>query len=157
VVDLPSFLVIEATAPVWLLAGLGLIALSLLVPEPALVAMGFAGVVTALVALTIVELPRQLLIWGVLSLGMTLILRGMVPSPSKALEQAQYAQISTRIPPGDLGKVQYEGSSWRARCQVSDVELSPGEWVAVVGRQGNVLTVLPIPDPATPPLKKSRN
>ncbi|NJL23533.1 MAG: hypothetical protein HC895_26345 [Leptolyngbyaceae cyanobacterium SM1_3_5] len=47
------------------------------------------------------------------------------------------------IPPGGLGEVSYDGSLWRARCQISDVELRAGQPVHVVSRQGNTLTVLP--------------
>lgn len=128
----------------WLIGGLVLLGLSLLAPEPTLVAMGFAGLIMALVSLSIVSLSKQLLVWGILSAAITLILRGMTPRHSQALQRTQYAQVNTLIPPGGVGKVSYEGVLWNACCKISDVAIAPGQMVNVVGRQGNTLFVTPI-------------
>jgi membrane protein implicated in regulation of membrane protease activity len=129
----------------WLIGGLVMLGFSLLVPEPTIVAFGFSALVTAIVAMSIPLLPKQLLIWGVLSVGFILILRGLVPRNSKALEPSRYARVCEAIPPGGTGHVHYEGAVWQARCQISDEAIAPEATVSVVGRQGNTLVVLPIP------------
>ena len=139
-----QLLITQPNSSLWLIGGLILLGISLLAPEPTLVAMGFAGLITALVSLSISSLAKQLLVWGILSAAITLILRGMTPRQSKALQHAQYAQVDTLIPPGGMGKVSYEGVLWNACCQISDVAIAPGEMVNVIGRQGNTLFVTPI-------------
>ena len=142
--NIQQFLTTQPHSSLWLIGGLVLIGLSLLAPEPTLVAMGFAGLITALVSLSIFSLPKQLLVWGILSAAITLILRGMTPKQSKALQNAQYAQVNTLIPPGGVGKVSYEGVLWNACCEINEVAIAPGQMVNVIGRQGNTLFVTPI-------------
>lgn len=143
--NLPEFLSGSVGPEFWVIGGLILLGISLVVPEPTIVALGFAGLVTAAVAISITEFTKQLLVWGILTLAFTLIIRGLVPRNSKSLEHDKYAQVSEAIPPGGMGHVSYEGSIWSARAQISDVAISPGQKVSVVGRQGNILIVVPIP------------
>ncbi|MDA0672464.1 MAG: NfeD family protein [Cyanobacteria bacterium] len=131
----------------WLVWGLGLLGLSLLIPEPTIVSLGCAGLVTALVALTITSLPKQLLVWGILSGAFILIFRGLVPRQARSLAPARHARVRETIPPGGVGRVFYEGGIWQARCQISDVAIAPEETVTVVSRQGNTLIVTPWPNP----------
>ncbi|MBE7380220.1 MAG: NfeD family protein [Leptolyngbya sp. SIO1E4] len=142
---LPNLLTLTLGPVPWLVGGLILLGFSLLVPRPTIVSLGFAGMITALVALSVPLFPSQLLIWGVLSGGFTLILRGLVPQESKALEPARYARVCEPIVPGGIGHVHYEGAIWQARCQISDVAIASDLSVVVVERQGNTLIVLPIP------------
>jgi len=51
--------------------------------------------------------------------------------------------VTETIPPSGIGLVSYEGALWRARCQISDISIAPGQMVYVVGRQGLTLMVLP--------------
>ncbi|WP_008310100.1 NfeD family protein [Leptolyngbya sp. PCC 6406] len=142
---LPDLLSLTVGPIPWLVWGLGLLGLSLLLPEPTIVSLGCASLVTSLVALTLTGLPQQLLVWGILSSAFILIFRGLVPRQSKALAPARYAQVREMIPAAGVGRVFYEGGLWQARCQISDVAISPEETVSVVGRQGNVLLVTPLP------------
>lgn len=153
-VTLPNLLALTLGPTPWLVGGLILVTFSLFVPRPLVAALGFAGVLTALLALSISPFPSQLLIWGVLSGGFTLVLRGLVPKESKALEPAQYARVSELIPPGGVGRVHYEGASWHARCQISDGAIAPNATVRVVDRQGTTLIVLPIPTSPSNPRQK---
>lgn len=129
----------------WLVGGCFLLALSLLAPNPTTTALGLAGLVTSVVAVSISALPSQLLIWGVLSAAFTLIMRGLLPQESKELEAARTARVCDAIAPGEIGRVHYEGAIWHARCQISDVAIAPHAQVAVIERQGNTLIVMPIP------------
>ncbi|NER82191.1 MAG: NfeD family protein [Leptolyngbya sp. SIO1D8] len=148
---LPNLLTLTLGPVPWLVSGLMLLGFSLLVPRPTIASFGFAGVLTALIALSIPLFASQLLIWGISSGGFILILRGLVPQESKALEPARHARVSEQIPPGGVGHVHYEGATWQARCQISDVAIAPETPVAVIDRQGNTLIVLPIPtSPSNP-------
>jgi membrane protein implicated in regulation of membrane protease activity len=129
----------------WLLLGLGLLGISLMAPNPITVSLGCAGLVTALIALSIPVLSKQLLVWAILSVAFTLILRGLVPRNSKALAPNRYARVLEVIPPGGIGRVSYDGGSWQARSQISDGAIAPEATVTVVSRQGNMLIVSPVP------------
>ncbi|HEY9887751.1 MAG TPA: NfeD family protein [Candidatus Obscuribacterales bacterium] len=149
--NLPNLLTLTVGPTPWLVGGLILLGFNLLIPEPTIAALGLAGLVTALVAVSITPLPHQLLIWGVLAAAFTLIMRGLLPKESKDLEPAKYARVCDPIPPGGMGRVQYEGAIWHARCQISDVAIADQVLVSVVDRQGTTLIVMPIPtSPSTP-------
>jgi membrane protein implicated in regulation of membrane protease activity len=146
VVTLPNLLALTVGPWPWLIWGLGLLGVSLLIPEPTIVSLGCASLVTALIALTITSLPKQLLVWGILSAAFILIFRGLVPRQARTLAPDRYARVREAIPAGGVGRVFYEGGLWQARCQISDVAIAPAETVTVVSRQGNTLIVTPLPD-----------
>jgi membrane protein implicated in regulation of membrane protease activity len=128
---------------VWLFAGLIFLLLCVLLPEPAIAALGLAALLTAIVSLAFPSILIQLIFWGILAIALALILRGFVPNKSKQLEPAAQAEVSQTIPAGGTGEVAYDGSLWRARCQISDLEVQIGMSVHVISRQGNTLLVLP--------------
>lgn len=135
---------------VWLVLGMVLLAVSLLVFEPIIAALGFAAIITAIAALSVKSFSTQLLLWGILSTSLAIVMRGMVPKVSKELEPPSEGDVSMTIPRGGLGEVEYEGTTWSARCQLSDVAITAGQRVHVVGRQGNTLIVLPMTFPDEP-------
>lgn len=127
----------------WLAGGFVFLGLGLVVGEPVMAALGIAAIITAIAALSVPSLILQLIIWGILSIALAIVLRGMVPKQSKDLRSNIDATVSETIPKGGLGVVSYEGAIWKARCQISDIAVTPGQTVHVVGRQGNTLIVLP--------------
>lgn len=127
----------------WLVLGLLFLVLGMIVGEPVVASLGLAALITAMAALTVTSIPTQVVIWGILSLALAVVLRGMVPKRAKDLNPNPEALVSETIPSGGVGLVSYEGALWKARCQVSDVTVTPGETVQVVGRQGLTLIVLP--------------
>jgi membrane protein implicated in regulation of membrane protease activity len=127
----------------WLVGGFVFLGLGLVIGEPVVAAVGIAAVITAIAALSVSSIALQLLIWGILSIALAIVLRGMVPKQSKDLRPNIEATVSETIPKGGLGVVSYEGAIWKARCQISDIAVTPGQVVHVVGRQGNTLIVLP--------------
>lgn len=139
--SLPTYLL-------WLIGGLLTLLISTVAFEPTISALGIAAVITAIAALTVTNVPVQFLIWAIIAVILALIMRGMVPSETAAgLEEPEEAEVSVTIPRGGVGEVAYEGSYWSARCQVSDVAITAGQVVHVVGRQGNTLVVLPVRSP----------
>jgi len=145
VVTIPHVLTLTLGPVPWLVGGAILLAFNLFIPSPVVASLGVAGLLTALVALNVPAFPSQLLVWGILSAGFTLVLRGLVPQESKALEPSRYARVCEQIPPGGIGRVHYEGAIWHARCQISDAAIAPESSVVVVDRQGNTLIVSPLP------------
>lgn len=143
--DLPNLLTMTLEPTPWLVLGLLLLGFNLLIPNPTMVALGFASLITALVAITISLFTSQLIIFGILSAAFTLILRGLLPQESKELGPAKYARVYQEIPPGGIGRVHYEGAIWHARCARSDVAIAPQTRVAIVERQGTTLIVRPLP------------
>jgi membrane protein implicated in regulation of membrane protease activity len=127
----------------WLIGGLIFLGLGLVVGEPVAAALGIAAVITAIAALSVPSVLMQLVIWGILSIALAVVLRGMVPKQSKDLRHSIEATVSEMIPKGGLGIVTYEGALWRARCQISDISVTPKQVVHVIGRQGNTLIILP--------------
>jgi membrane protein implicated in regulation of membrane protease activity len=141
-VDLTE-LIAEQPYTLWLLLGFLFLILGMVVGEPVVASLGIAALITAMAALTVTSLPTQVVIWGILSIALAIVLRGMVPKQAKDLSPNTAAIVSETIPKGNTGLVSYDGALWKARCQISDVTISPGETVEVVGRQGLTLIVLP--------------
>ncbi|WP_448604974.1 NfeD family protein [Thermoleptolyngbya sp.] len=127
----------------WLVGGMCCLFLNLLVFEPTITALGIAAIITSIAALSLPSVGLQMMLWGILSVALAIVMRGMVPQSSKDLAAPSEAQVSVTIPRGGVGEVTYEGTIWSARSQVSDVAIAVGQTVHVVGRQGNTLIVLP--------------
>lgn len=133
-------------APIfWLLAGLVLCLMELLIPTAFIeLTMGIAAVIVACVAWFVPSLIVQMMLWLLLSVGLTVLLRRLFPKRSKSpLQDARHAKTLTAITPGQTGRVIYEGNSWQARCEDEQVTIPPHQKVFVVGRRGTTLLVLP--------------
>jgi len=140
---LDDFLANQPSYNLWLFGGLGGLALGMFIGEPGIIAVGIAAIITAIVAMSIPTQAVQLTVWVVLSIALAIVMRGMVPKESSDLRPSTEGEVVTDIPPGYTGQVSYEGSVWKARCQVLEVAIPAGERVHVVGRQGNTLIVVP--------------
>lgn len=127
----------------WLFVGFLCLMAGLLAGEPSAAAVGLAALITGIAALSLPSLTTQVILWGVLSIALIVVLRGMVPKASIDRDRTYEATVTETIPKGGLGYVSYEGALWRARCQISDLAIAPGQIVQVVGRQGLTLIVLP--------------
>ncbi|MGJ3249727.1 MAG: NfeD family protein [Elainellaceae cyanobacterium] len=133
----------QSEQALWLMGGLMFLMLGMLVGEPSIAAIGLAALITAIAALNIPSVAVQLLLWSILSISLAVVMRGMVPKQSAELQSNIEAEVSDTIPQGGTGEVAYQGSLWKARCQVSDMAIATGQAVYVLGRQGNTLIVLP--------------
>ncbi|MEB3356799.1 MAG: NfeD family protein [Synechococcales bacterium] len=141
--DLGNFFSSASTHNLWLLAGLFGLILGMMVGEPVIMAVGLSAIITAIAAISVPAVSLQLIIWSVLSVCLALLMRAMVPGEAKDLKPRLNGEVMREIRPGQIGEVAYEGSLWKARCQISDLAIAPGQEVEVVGRQGNTLIVLP--------------
>ena len=119
------------------------LALGTLIPEPSIPALGIAAIITAIAALSIPSPWAQMILWGVLSLSLSSLMRSLMPKEAKSLKHDTEAWVRTTIPANGIGRVIYEGTLWQARCQVPDIAIGPQQRVYVVDRQGNTLFVIP--------------
>jgi membrane protein implicated in regulation of membrane protease activity len=132
---------------VWMIVGFVFLLLGVSVGEPTAASLGIAAIITAIASLSVASTAVQVVLWGILAIALTVVLRGMVPISSRDEQPDTEAVVSEMIPRGGVGWVSYEGSLWKARCQISDVEIGRSETVQVVGRHGLTLIVLPIDFP----------
>lgn len=136
----------QSTHLLWLVAGFGGLLLGLLTGELVVAALGLAAIITSIVALTVFSLTLQVLAWTVLSVSLTVVLRGLVPSPAGDLRPVTQGKVLRPIHPNRIGDVSYQGSIWKARCELPDRLIDIGEFVHIVGREGNMLWVAPVED-----------
>jgi len=130
---------------IWLLAGSMLCLVELFVPTAFVVfTMGVSALVVALVALVIPLFPVQVVLWLALSTALVIGVRRILP-PAKVAKRldAVEARTLTEIPPGETGRILYEGNSWQACCDDETATIAPNQKVYVVRRQGNTLIVVP--------------
>jgi membrane protein implicated in regulation of membrane protease activity len=129
----------------WLISGALLCLVELFLPT-AFIAfmMGLSAFVVAGISLALPYLNLQILLWMVFSTVFVLISRRLIPKgKARAIEDAKEARTLTEIPPGEAGRVIFEGNSWRARCEDCDEAIPPNQNVIVVGRKGTTLIVVP--------------
>lgn len=130
----------------WLIAGSCLCLMEVVFPT-AFVAflMGVSAILVAIVALVQPSWGLQVFLWLCLSTVFIVLSRRWLLPKSRhyLLRDAQEGETLTAIPPGRAGRVLYEGSSWRAKCEDEAIAISAREKVYIVRRQGNTLIVLP--------------
>jgi membrane protein implicated in regulation of membrane protease activity len=106
--------------------------------------MGISALIVAAIALWIPSLSFHLFLWMVLSVGLILVSRRLLPrTPVPTLKDPIEARTLTPIVPDRGGRVLYEGNSWQARCDNEDVTIPAGQRVYVVARRGTTLIVVP--------------
>ncbi|HIK10152.1 MAG TPA: NfeD family protein [Oscillatoriaceae cyanobacterium M33_DOE_052] len=130
---------------VWLIAGALLCLMELFIPT-ALVefTMGLSAFIVAGISLIFPQVGLQVAIWFGLSVGGLIVTRRLLPKRRvSTIEAAQEAETLTEIPPGEAGRVLYEGNSWRARSDDPHTPIAPNQKVLIVGREGNTLIVVP--------------
>ncbi|MBE9141323.1 NfeD family protein [Nodosilinea sp. LEGE 07088] len=106
--------------------------------------LGLSAFLVAVMALAVPSFSFQIVAWVVLSLICLFLLRRFVPKRTPySLQESTEARTLTAIPPGQTGRVIYEGNSWQARCDDETVTIGADQPVVVLHRKGNTLYVLP--------------
>jgi membrane protein implicated in regulation of membrane protease activity len=130
----------------WAIVGITLCAIELLVPTAFIaVCMGVSALLVALVAL---GLPTwtglQIALWMLLSIGLVIWgYRLNQQRSSRKIQESTTAEALTAMMPNQTGRVLYEGASWSAKCADGVESIAAQEKLQVVGREGNMLVVLP--------------
>jgi membrane protein implicated in regulation of membrane protease activity len=128
----------------WLAVGALLLLLEVVVPTAFTASMmGISALVVALIArLLPSQIALQVGIWIGLSVAFVVIAHRLMPKDKTfSIKDATEAETLTEIVPGQPGRVQYEGGSWKAVCG-DTIAIAPGQKVYVVGRQGTTLIVV---------------
>lgn len=130
---------------IWLIAGVVLCLLEVVLPTAFVeLTMGISAILVGLFAQFVPYLSLQVVLWLILSVAFTILLRRFVPKQtSRHIADSKEAKTITEILPGQTGRVLYEGNSWQARCEDEELTIAPNQKVFVVGRQGTTLIVLP--------------
>lgn len=108
-------------------------------------ALGVSAIAVGLLSMAVsLAFSWQVALWMVLSLLLFWALRRFAPrqKPSALMDSTE-ARTITSIPPGESGRVMYEGNSWPACCSDQELAIATGQNVIVIGRQGNTLIVMP--------------
>ena len=133
-------------AVVWLLIGIGLIAIEWVVPTAFVsTVMGVAALGVAALALVFPWVAGQVAIWMLASVGLAWWTRRWVNT--SGVKNSHWdpveAQTLTEIPAGQSGRVLYDGGSWRALCADETQAIASEAKVYVIGRKGTTLLVVP--------------
>lgn len=131
---------------IWLLIGISLCIIELLVPLPTFLiagAMGLAALLVSLVALILPIPALQILAWMVISAMLAVASRRFIPKDSHQLKESSEGVTLTEIPAGETGRVQYEGGSWKAKCDNPQIAIEAQQKVIILRRQGTTLIVVP--------------
>ena len=131
---------------IWLLIGISLCIIELLVPLPTFLiagAMGLAALLVSLVALILPIPALQILAWMVISAMLAVASRRFIPKDSHQLKESSEGVTLTEIPAGETGRVQYEGGSWKAKCDNPQIAIAAQQKVIILRRQGTTLIVVP--------------
>jgi membrane protein implicated in regulation of membrane protease activity len=129
----------------WLILGTLLCLMELFIPTAFVEStLGISAFIVALAALVMPSFSVQIVLWMILSLIFIFLLQRFVPKRTPyILQDSTEARTITAIPPGETGRVLYEGNSWQARCDDEDTTIPPDQPVVVVSRKGNTLYVIP--------------
>lgn len=130
---------------IWLIAGIVLCMMEVVLPTAFVeFVMGISALIVAFVALSVPQVGLQVMLWLVLSVSLTVLSRRFIPQRrSRLIEDSHEARTLTSIPPGETGRVIYEGNSWQARCEDESLAIAADQKVVVVERRGTTLIVLP--------------
>jgi membrane protein implicated in regulation of membrane protease activity len=108
--------------------------------------LGISAIVVGILLLIFPQLSFsiQMIIWAILSVILAILVRRFMPKRSAPqLADAVEARTLTAIPPGNTGRVLYEGNSWAAQCDDEGLAIAADEKVYVLRRKGNTLIVMP--------------
>ncbi|MEP0980310.1 NfeD family protein [Leptolyngbya sp. FACHB-17] len=128
---------------VWLIVGAGLCLVEFVLPTAFIAfVLGLSALLVGIVA-HLLPLGAQVVLWVILSIVLMWVSRRFVNRRASFKLDATEAETLTAIPPGEVGRVRYEGNSWAAKCEGSLIEIPAGRRVYVVGRKGTTLIVMP--------------
>ena len=129
----------------WVIVGTVLCLMELFLPTAFVEsALGLSAFVVALLALVVPWFSMQIALWAIFSLAFIFLLKRFVPKRTPyTLQDSTEARTLTTIPPGQTGRVLYEGNSWQARCDDETMTIPADHPVIVISRSGNTLFVVP--------------
>ena len=130
----------------WLMVGGSLCLVEFVVPTAlTAVFLGLGALVMSVLALILPPwIGLQVLLWLVCTALIAVLGHRFLPRRSAIDFTHTEAQALTAISPGQMGRVLYEGSSWRAKCGDGVSKIAPDDQLHVIGREGTTLLVVPM-------------
>lgn len=143
---------IEWIPLIWL--GISVLLLSLLLAQPSFDWLMFGALGALIVAIVSTILPSSLwlkiLIFSAITLTGTIWLRRVTmfrhPSQTILNQRENVAEVLTEITPVSEGRVRWHGQCWAAISLDLKGSVKEGDQVIVIGREGSLLQILPMPD-----------
>jgi membrane protein implicated in regulation of membrane protease activity len=129
----------------WLFLGLGLCALEAVFPTAFIaLVMGASALVMAMLSPWILSSGLQALVWIALS-GLGVLLSRSFVKPAAAAKRWDdaWGEVTEAIDPGQTGRVRYEGGSWLACGETTDMAVEAGQTVQILSKRGTMLVVKP--------------
>ncbi|MDP6170975.1 MAG: NfeD family protein [Prochlorococcus sp.] len=107
------------------------------------------SIITAITPIGLIGLILQLILFLLITATGTLWLTRWSsrrnPSPEKLRLREDVAEVLTPIAAGGDGRVRWHGQSWAASSIDLETKIDAGDQVVVMGREGNKLQILPMP------------
>ncbi len=130
----------------WLIVGASLCLVELVVPTAlAAVFLGLGAMVMSILALILPPwIGLQVALWLACTVSIAWLGQRFLPKRSAIDFIHSEAQALTAISPSKVGRVLYEGSSWRAKCGDGVSLMAPDQQLHVIGREGTTLLVVPM-------------
>ncbi len=112
---------------------------------PTAMFLGLGALVMSLLALVLPPwIGLQATLWIVCTIAIAGLSQRLLPKRSAIDFSHAEAQALTAISPSQVGRVLYEGASWRAKCGDGVSSIAPDQPLHVVGREGTTLLVVPM-------------
>ena len=130
----------------WFIIGSLFALVELFVPTAfSLFVTGISAILVGLFALAFPQLlSLQIALWVILSTTFVYLSHRFLPKRRvSSISGAVQAETMTEFLPGAVGRVLYEGASWRARCADEKLAIPANHKVYIVGREGTTLLIMP--------------
>jgi membrane protein implicated in regulation of membrane protease activity len=133
------------TVELWLLIGVVLLASEFIVPVPTFLIPGALGVAAILTSPFALFLPPalQVIVWVIFAGVFVWFSQRWIPRNLPELTETSTGVTITEIPPGEFGRVKWEGVSWRAICDDPTLSIGENVRVQILYKKGTTLVVLP--------------
>lgn len=130
----------------WLFLGIGLCALEAVFPTAFIaLVMGVSALILSMLSPWILSSGLQALLWILLSgLGIWLSRSFVKPAVRVKSWDDAWGDVLEAIDPGQTGRVRYEGVSWLACCETTEMSVMAGQTVQVLSKRGTMLVVKPV-------------
>lgn len=127
----------------WLVVGASLCLMELILPTAMF--LGLGALVMSLLALVLPPwVGLQVALWLACTVAIAWLSKRFLPKHSAIDFAHAEAQSLTAISPSQVGRVLYEGASWRAKCGDGVSTIAPDQQLHVIGREGTTLLVVPM-------------
>jgi membrane protein implicated in regulation of membrane protease activity len=129
----------------WLILGLGLCGLEAVFPTAFIaLVMGVSALIMAMLAPWIFSYGLQALVWIAISGLGILFSRSFVKQTVMKSWDDAWGEVTEAIDPGQTGRVRYEGGSWLACGETTEMAVEAGQTVQILSKRGTMLVVKPV-------------